>query len=1071
MSSTVQQEVDRANFSDTIKALKTLKCSEDDVKQIWILLACVLHMSNITYTDPTNNITSTIRSASQVGKIDPQRPVEISCPTLDIDVLASLLGCPSIEGFIQAVVTQRIKIPGRSSIRLKLLSVIQCQNNITSLIKWIYSQLFGWLVKKINLALASNELDLQGYKRVHNNNSIKDDDTAFIGILDIFGFEILSINSFEQLCINLTNERLQQCFNETVFIMEQDMYKQEGLNWHEIQFHNNQPVIDLITNKRKELPLGLLNIIEEFSKLNRRPDDLQLLNSFHQYHESSLASPTSKTNRRLSMELSSNVLYARSRRVQNGFVVRHFAGDVHYTITGFLEKNNDSLQSDLLLLLSCSTNDFLRTALGVDEQISSTASSTVASSSSLSHPVRKSSINNKVVEDLKNLSLQPASSPLSSTTTTTTTTTTSSSSVSTQFRNQLDVLLFTLSSTAQHYVKCIKPNSNKAPKEFNARLVTEQLKYNGVLEIVRIRRDGYSIRLPFLEFYKTYEVILLVATSDGEDIELNQSIPSNVRLLRGTASKLSSSPRDVMIARICTAFIAKNSLQASDYQIGKSLIFLKDTCLSTLQAKLRMIFNLTSIIIQARVRAYIVSKKYHEVISKCRLIQNCYMKYIKRKRYLRLVRLVMMIQRYYRTYRIRCRYLKVRSFIIMLQKIGRRLLAQKQYRWLRIRKYAVIKLQSYFRKHIFVLNYRFMRIKVILLQSWIRQVMSRRKYLRFYSSIVKLQSKLRSFLCQHLYKLYLHSIILVQFHIRKFLVRIRNRMVLMMIEQQKEDTRIAFIAKKTIKIQAWIRMAILFKRYRQLQMIRREESLRQQKLLYELKHKSCLLIQRNYRIALLLKKRLKLIKSNVELFILQQKSSIEIQRIVRGLLCRSYVGRYIRSIHMIVQQLYYFIIRRRYLKIRNYRQFRIHFLQAWIRMMIVRKLYRKQLRSIRSIQYFMRSKKLRLEYLKSLSVILQIQSVVRGFITRRRVFNSRQRWKAHVLSSKRKIFVFMYRCHRNMVSYSINLSLYLTSIYQLINQLYIDMLDTYTYIYILILNMMMYNSSRMERDIFILPSC
>ena len=951
LSSTVQQEVDRSNFSDTIKALKSLKCSEDDVKQIWILLACVLHMSNITYTDPTNNITSTIRSASQVGKVDPQRPVEISCSTLDIDVLASLLGCPSIEGFIQAVVTQRIKIPGRSSIRLKLLSVIQCQNNITSLIKWIYSQLFGWLVKKINLALASNELDLQGFKRVFNNNSNKDDDSAFIGILDIFGFEILSINSFEQLCINLTNERLQQCFNETVFIMEQDMYKQEGLNWHEIQFHNNQPVIDLITNKRKDLPLGLLNIIEEFSKLNRRPDDLQLLNSFHQYHESSLTSPTSKNNRRLSMELSSNVLYARSRKVQNGFVIRHFAGDVHYTITGFLEKNNDSLQTDLLLLLSCSTNDFLRTALDVDEQLSSTASSTVASSS---HSVRKSSINNKVVEDLKKLSLQPASSPSSpsTTTTTTNTTTTSSSSVSTQFRNQLDVLLSTLSSTAQHYVKCIKPNSNKTPKEFNARLVTEQLKYNGVLEIVRIRRDGYSIRLPFIEFYQTYEVILLVATSDGEDVELNQSIPSNVRLLRGTASKLSSSPRDVMIARICTAFIAKNSLQASDYQIGKSLIFLKDTCLSTLQAKLRMIFNLTSIIIQARVRAYIISKKYRKIIS-----------------------------------------------------------------------------------------------KFILLQSWIRQVMSRLKYLRFCSSIVKLQSKIRSFLCQRLYKFYLHSIVLLQSCIRRFLFRIRRRIAQMMIEQQKEEARIAFIAWKTIKIQAWIRMTILSKRYRHIQMIRREEWLRQQKLLYEFKHKSCLLIQRNYRITLLLKKRLKLIKNNVELFILQQKSSIEIQRIVRGLLCRSYVGRYIRSMHVIVQQLYNFIIRRRYLKIRNYRQFRIHFLQAWMRMMVVRKLYRKQLQSIRSIQYFMRSKKLRLQYLKSLSAILQIQSVVRGFISRRRVFNRIQRWKEHILSSKRKIFVFIYRCHRNMVSCSINLSFYLTFIYQLIYQICIDMLDTYTYIY------------------------
>ena len=1034
MSSTIQQGIDRVNFSDTMKALKTLKCSEDDVKQIWILLACVLHMSNITYTDPTNNITSTIRSAIQIGKVDPQRPVEISCPTLDIDILASLLGCPSIEGFIQAVVTQRIKIPGRSSIRLKLLSVTQCQNNITSLIKWIYSQLFGWLVKKINLALVSYELDLQGHKRVSNSN----DDTAFIGILDIFGFEILSINSFEQLCINLTNERLQQCFNETVFIMEQDMYKQEGLNWHEIQYHNNQPVIDLITNRRKELPLGLLPIIEEFSKLNRRPDDLQLLNSFHQYHESSITSPTSKSNRRMSMELSSNVLYTRSRRVQNGFVVRHFAGDVHYTITGFLEKNNDSLQTDLLLLLSYSTNDFLRTALGVDDQLSSTTTS-----SPLSPSVRKSSINNKVIEDLKKLSQQSppplsSSTPSLSSSSTTTTTTTSSSSVSTQFRNQLDVLLSTLSSTTQHYVKCIKPNSNKAAKDFNARLVTEQLKYNGVLEIVRIRRDGYSIRLPFIEFYQTYEVILLVATSDGEDIELNQSIPSNVRLLRGTASKLTSTSRDIMIARICTAFIAKNSLQASDYQIGKSLIFMKDTCLSTLQAKLRMIFNLTSIIIQARVRAYLISKKYHNMITKCKLIQNCYLKYIKRKKYLRLVRLIMMIQRYYRTYRIRCRYLQVRSFIIILQKSCRRLLAQKKYQWLRIRKYAVIKLQSYFRKYKLVINYRKIIIKIILLQSWIRKMIIRRKYVRFCLSIIKLQSKLRSFRCQRLYKHHLHSILLLQLHIRKFFVRIRRRRILMIIEQQKEEARIVLIVWKAIKIQTWIRMIIVSKQYRRIQMIRREEWLRQQKLLDELKHKSCLLIQRNYRITLLLKKRLKLIKSNIKLFILQQKSSIKIQRIVRGLLCRLYVVRYYRSIQVLVQQLYCYMIRRRFLKVRNYRQFMILHLQAWIRMIIVRKVYQKQLQSIRIIQYFMRSKRLRLHYIKSLSAILYIQSVMRGYITRRRELSRRQRLKAHILSSKMKIYVFMYRCHRNMVSCSINLSILYLFIY----------LSIYIYIYL-----------------------
>jgi len=999
ISSSVQQETDRNSFLDTMKALKTLKCSDDDVRQIWILLACVLHLSNIEYTDPTNNITSTIRNNSiHLGKVDPQRPVEISCPSLDIDVLASLLGCPSIEGFIQAVVTQRIKIPGRSSIRLKLLSVIQCQNNITSLIKWIYSQLFNWLVKKINLALASYELDMQGYK-VSN-------DTAFIGILDIFGFEILSINSFEQLCINLTNERLQQCFNETVFIMEQDMYKQEGLNWHEIQFHNNQPVIDLISNKKKELPLGLLPIIEEFSKLNRKPDDLQLLNSFHQYHETSLTSPTSAMNRRLSLELSRNVLYARSRRVPNGFVVRHFAGDVHYTITGFLEKNNDSLQTDLLLLLSCSTNDFLRKALGIDDQL---ASSSTVSSSPLSSPVRKTSINNKIVIDSKKLSSSQQQS--------TSSTITSSSSVSTQFRNQLDTLLSTLSSTAQHYVKCIKPNSNKASKDFNPRLVTEQLKYNGVLEIVRIRRDGYSIRLSFIEFYQTYEVILLVATSDGEDVELNQSIPNNVRLLRGTASKLTSNPRDMMIARTCTAFIAKYSLQPTDYQMGKSLIFMKDSCLSTLQAKLRLIFNLTSIIIQARVRAYLITKKYQHIISNCRLIQSYYRTYVLKIRYKRIVRSIKMIQRYYRTYLIRCKYLQVKLSIIMIQKISRKFFAQKRYQWFRFRKYAAIKLQSCFRKHLSVLNYRITIMRIIILQSWIRKVKIRRKYLQCRSSIVRLQSKLRSYLCQRLYRHHLDSVVLLQSNIRSLLVRTKRKKISSIIQRQKEEARVAFITHKVVLIQAWIRMIIISRKYEQLVLVRKEEWIRQQDVLYKLKHKSCLLIQRNYRITLL-KKRLKLLKINSKLTLLRQISSINIQRIVRGLLCRLFVGRYIHSMQVLIRRLYCYTIRRRFLKIRNSRLYRIHYIQSWMKMILVRRLYRKQLRSIRSIQFFLRSKRLRLRYLKYPSAIIKIQRIVRGYLMRFRFLSKMLRWKAHVLSSEKKVSAFIYKCHRNVVSYS-----------------------------------------------------
>ena len=168
----------------------------------------------------------------------------------------------------------------------------------------------------------------------------------FIGILDIFGFEILQSNSFEQLCINYTNERLQQQFNEHIFVLEQDEYASEGLDWRGIAFRDNQAVIELIGKK----PQGLLLILEEHSMMNRRPDDKALGNSFSSTHGKA-----------------PNVhpAFSKSRFGNEGFVVRHFAGEVSYDLDGFIAKNNDSLQEDLADLLGCSENSLLRAVTGL----------------------------------------------------------------------------------------------------------------------------------------------------------------------------------------------------------------------------------------------------------------------------------------------------------------------------------------------------------------------------------------------------------------------------------------------------------------------------------------------------------------------------------------------------------------------------------------------------------------------------------------------------------------------------------------------------------------------------------
>lgn len=161
--------------------------------------------------------------------------------------------------------------------------------------------------------------------------------------LDIFGFEILLTNSFEQLCINFTIEPLQQQFNEYVFDCEQNIYEAEGLEWDSIEYKDNQHVIDLIGKK----PSGLLIILEQQGMLNRGgADEGVLLSAFNSAHDQK------------------HPAYVKSRFGTDGkFSVKHFAGDVTYIVTGFLEKNNDSLQEDLMELLVCSSNPFIENAI------------------------------------------------------------------------------------------------------------------------------------------------------------------------------------------------------------------------------------------------------------------------------------------------------------------------------------------------------------------------------------------------------------------------------------------------------------------------------------------------------------------------------------------------------------------------------------------------------------------------------------------------------------------------------------------------------------------------------------
>eukprot|EP00981_Chlorochromonas_danica_P006314 scaffold1365_cov163-Ochromonas_danica.AAC.4 len=450
-------------FSELLDALITMGCTEEELESLWSVLGAMLHLGNLLCEEKTDG--ERVVPDGDIANHLPESHVHIVSPTIVLEELTNLLGISS-ELFRSRLTTQRVKVSTRRSVTIKFLNTIDVSNNIAALIKWMYSCIFAWLVSKVNFAFC-------------NVSATAEYATRFIGILDIFGFEILQQNSFEQLCINYTNERLQQQFNEYVFDREQEIYRNEGLDWRTIDYHDNQHVIDLIGKK----PLGLLPILEAQGMLNRgSADEAALLTAFNQSHDKRSAA------------------YEKSRFGSDlKFTIKHFAGDVTYTVTGFLEKNNDSLQEDLMDLMICTSNAFIRNAVvavgmgdggtagepGFVDKIDPTkivASSAGNLSMAASRPESARDATKKMAATGRRASLvavDGGGKKLASLVT-----------VSFQFRSQLDILMNTLRSTSPHYIKCIKPNASKMANIFDGSLVLEQLRYSGALEVVRIRQEG-----------------------------------------------------------------------------------------------------------------------------------------------------------------------------------------------------------------------------------------------------------------------------------------------------------------------------------------------------------------------------------------------------------------------------------------------------------------------------------------------------------------------------------------------------------------------------------------------------
>ncbi|KAF7827472.1 myosin-1 [Senna tora] len=421
---------DAEEFCIVMEALDVVHIGKEDQENVFAMLAAVLWFGNISFTVVDNE--------NHVQVIEDEA----------LFTVAKLIGC-DIGDLKITLSTRKMKV-GNDNIVQKL-TLSQAIDARDAMAKSIYACLFDWIIEQINKSLAV------GKRRTGRS----------ISILDIYGFESFDRNSFEQFCINYANERLQQHFNRHLFKLEQEEYIQDGIDWAKVEFEDNQDCLNLFEKK----PLGLLSLLDEESTFPNGTD-LTFANKLKQH-------------------LSSNSSFRGERG--KAFTVCHYAGEVTYDTTGFLEKNRDLLHVNCIQLLSSCTCHL--------PQIFASNMLT-QSEKPIVGPLHKSG-----GADSQKLS------------------------VATKFKSQLFLLMQRLESTTPHFIRCIKPNNLQSPGLYEQGLVLQQLKCCGVLEVVRISRSGFPTRMSHQKFARRYGFLLLENAASQDPLSVSVAILQQFNIL------------------------------------------------------------------------------------------------------------------------------------------------------------------------------------------------------------------------------------------------------------------------------------------------------------------------------------------------------------------------------------------------------------------------------------------------------------------------------------------------------------------------------------------------------------
>merc|ERR1711963_1133255 len=404
-------------FAD--EAFNILGFTEEEKYNVYKLTACVMHMGNMT------------KDFVPVGK---EEQAEIKNEDNSIKI-ADICGI-DCEWMITYFCKPKLKV-GTEWVS-KGQTCTGAGNSVAGIGRSIYERVFGFVMNKCNNTLIDPTM-----KKVQ-----------YIGCLDIAGFEIFDYNGFEQICINFCNEKLQQFFNQHMFVLEQEEYVREGIDWANVDFGMDlQKCIDMF-----EKPMGLLAILEEESLFPKATDQ-----SFAgKLHENLLGK-------------CENFQKPSPKPDPNAhFAVIHYAATVSYNLTGWLEKNKDPLNDTVVQLMKNGSNALLVECF-------------------YDHPGQPTEVKKDAGGGGKKKG--------------------GGKTVSSFYKAQLDDLMKVLYSTDPSFIRCVVPNTHKIPGGVEPGLITHQYQCNGVLAGIAICRKGFPNKVPYPEFKARYNILAAAAVA------------------------------------------------------------------------------------------------------------------------------------------------------------------------------------------------------------------------------------------------------------------------------------------------------------------------------------------------------------------------------------------------------------------------------------------------------------------------------------------------------------------------------------------------------------------------------